>query len=173
MRILSFILKSLSAGILFAIGASVFVLWILPIFYPVNMDSIHQETIQNTEQKLGSPCLEVYDNAYAFYQNDIGEIINYGLKGNDWVAYISPTQKEFIDTYANSLHECRTAKYSAERLGLEWPEFQDLQRLFDSLRIYSTSYGSGPSTSKSLKPEALDSLQFEYQNVIRRSKRTP
>ena len=107
------------------------------------------------------------------YQNDIGEIINQGLQGNDWIAIITPQQKEFIGTYENYLYECRNAKYSAEQLGLEWPDFQDIKRLFGSLKIYSTSYGSGPASSKNLKAEALDSLRFEYQNVTRRSKMTP
>jgi hypothetical protein len=142
--------------------------WILPQFSAFDPDMLYKEEILKAEEKIGGNCLDLYDQSYQFAVKEIGGIIEVGIKGGDWIEVITPEQKNTIDSTVDKLFECQKAKYSAERLGEEWPDFNDLHSLFSSLRTFSTRYGSGQPSARDLKPEALDRLMFDFRNVTNR-----
>lgn len=165
MKYLKYGLISLFYGIFFSIGVILVFKYVLPMFYSQGPHSFNEKEIAKIEEELGMSCLDLHKEATDFVINDVGEIINQGIQGKDWVAFITPTQKSYIDSTDGKMTKCRLAQFHAEKLLLDWPDFRDLQKIFGSLKIYSTSYGKGPATSKSLKPSALELLKYDYRNV--------
>ncbi len=155
-------------GVFFTLGTMLAFKLIVPLFVNDDPDLFYKEELSRVEEEIGGSCLELYDDSYQFAVNDVGEIINIGIKGGDWIKVITAEQKQLIDSYNDLLFECVKAKYSADRLGKDWPEFDKLQNLYSSLQIYSTRYGSGEPSSNDLKPEALNHIMFEYRNVTTR-----
>lgn len=165
MKYFQFILKAFLAGAAFTFGAFIVITYIIPLFVDYDVDSLYRDEIVRVEDEVGQSCLELHSEAVEFAKNDIGEIINQGLKGEDWIAVITHQQKIFIDKAEEALATCMRAEYSARKLNKDWPEFRDLHLLYSSLKVYATSYGKGPASSRDLKPQALDKLIFDYQNV--------
>ncbi|WP_049723746.1 hypothetical protein [Gilvimarinus polysaccharolyticus] len=165
MKYLRYAFVAFLSGIFFSLGAFVVITYAIPLFLDYDSDSIYREEIDRVEEKLGKSCIDLHHEVIVFAKNDIGEIINQGLKGGDWIAIITKEQKIFLDEVDEHISECQRAEYSARKLGYNWPSFDDLQYLYSALKIYSTRYGEGPASSRDLKPEALDRLIFNYQNV--------
>ncbi|SHK26260.1 hypothetical protein SAMN05216369_1256 [Marinobacter antarcticus] len=42
-------------------------------------------------------CKQLHSEAYEFAIEDIGNIIDAGIQGRDWIKEISPVQKRYID----------------------------------------------------------------------------
>lgn len=165
MKIVKYIGIAFLSGAAFSIGAY-FTIYLLfsalggseaPVFY--------SEYVDDVESKIGMPCLRVHAQAMEFAENDIDQIIKVGIAGEDWVASITPEQKELIDLNEEWLMDCSLARSAALEAGLEWPEFEQLRDLYSSLSIFSTSYGSEPASSSRLKPEAFESLQRQYREI--------
>ncbi len=157
-------------GIFFSVGIVIFSKFIYPIFSDPN--DIHREEIERVENEAGLSCKELHERAYAFSIQEIGKIISVGLDGGDWIAVITDEQKTYIDQTKEDLLSCSMAKSSARQLGYKWPDFWELHLLFSSLSTFSTRYGDGPASSTNLKPQALESLMFNYQNVTSLGKGT-
>lgn len=144
----------------------------LPFITEYDADSFNKQEIEIIEKEIDISCLKLHEEAMSFSKSDIGEIINQGLKGNDWVAVITSQQKSYIEENKEKLYQCNRAKYFSDKLRLEWPDFSELHQLYSALSTFSTTYGEGPATANDLKPEALDRLRFIYLNVTSQSTRT-
>ncbi len=176
MNIVKFLTKAFFAGILFSTGVYFTIAVLLPALGLIDdsdyFAELYEETVKETEGRIGKPCTDVYREAIEFAENDIAKIIEHGTSGGDWVAVITPIQKEFIEFNDDWLMDCELARSSAAELGEIWPEFTGLHRLYSSLSTFSTSYSSLPATSIGLNPQAFEDVNYYYRNVTNSSKRT-
>lgn len=169
MKYLKYLFISIIYGLGFTFGCALIIIYGLPLLREHDTNSFYKDRLIEIESRNGITCKNLFVSTHAFAIKDIGNIINVGINGDDWVAIITTEQKLFIDKSVEPLQDCHNFESDAKKLGLEWPEFKDLATLYQALKIYSTRYGSNKPSSRNLKPEALDRLQFEYQNLTSQS----
>lgn len=176
MNTAKFFVKAFLAGIIFTGGVYFTVIVLFPAFRFLDdndyYENIYKETIRDTEGRIGKSCANVHEQAKEFVENDIDEIIAFGLDGGDWITVITPEQKEFIELNDDWLADCDLARNSAAEIGEVWPEFTTLHRLFSTLNVFSTSYCSTPATAIGLNPQAFEDVQYYYRSVTSKSKST-
>ena len=169
MKYLKYIFITLISGVIFGVGFLLALIYILPLFQKHDLQKFHKNEIARIENEISISCIDLYNNALTFAEKDIGNIINSGMKGDDWVAMISSDQKSFIDSTEKKILKCNTVQASAEKLGLNWPVNQrkafHLHLVYSSLKTFTTRYGDKPASSQDLRPHALEQLMFEYQNL--------
>ncbi|WP_138440999.1 hypothetical protein [Marinobacter alexandrii] len=174
MKYFRYFLIAILAGAGFSLGILFVFSYALPHFESEYLDphnatnDMFEERINEVESSIGMSCKQLHREAYEFAIDDIGNIIDAGLQGRDWIKEISPDQKRYIDEVTEQLYQCMLLERPAEQyLQLQWPEFSELQRTYSALKTFSTSYGDGEATAEKLKPQALERMQFHYQNLTR------
>lgn len=174
MKYIRYFLIAILAGAGFSLGIFLIFPYVLPHFStgdlePQNaINQTFEQRIDEVESSIGMSCKQLHSETHEFAIKDIGNIIDAGLRGKDWIKEISPDQKRYIDQVSEQLYQCMLLKRPAEQfLQLQWPEFSELQRTYAALKTFSTSYGEGEATAEKLKPHALERMQFHYQNLTR------
>lgn len=169
MKYLKFIILSILSGVLFGVGLFIALIYVLPIFQEFDENQFYRSELKEIENEIGMSCSDLYTNALAFAEKDIGNIINSGMNGDDWVAMVTPDQKSFIDATEKKINSCNRIVGNAEKIGLDLPitdrKAFNLLSLYSALRSFTTRYGDTPASARDLKPQALDHLMFEYQNL--------
>ncbi len=174
MKYIRYFLIAILAGAGFCLGIFFVFSYVLPQFQSGDFDpqnainDTFEQRINEVESSIGMSCKQLHSEAYEFAIEDIGNIIDAGLQGRDWIKAISPDQKRYIDEVTEKLYKCMLLERPAEQyLELQWPEFSGLERTYSSLKTFSTSYGDGEATAEKLQPQALERMQFHYQNLTR------
>jgi len=174
MKYIRYFLITILVGTGFSLGIFLIFSYVLPHFPIGDLDpqsainETFEQRIDEVESSIGMSCKQLHSEAHEFAIKDIGNIIDAGLRGKDWIKEISSDQKRYIDQVSEQLFQCMLLKRPAEQhLQLQWPEFSELQRTYASLKTFSTSYGEGEATADKLNPQVLERMQLHYQNLTR------
>ncbi|MEX1666635.1 hypothetical protein [Zhongshania arctica] len=172
MKYVKYAFISLTLGVFFALGFFLVFAYVVPLFSEADIAAMHRDRIAKIEKEIGESCVEVYSQAYRFSDSEIRGFIQTGENGGDWLADISTKQKTYIDEAADDLWKCKSLGYLAKELGEDWPDFNFIEQLYSSLKIYSEPSSGGRVSSKRWEPEALSNLVTIFQNVTNKGSGT-
>lgn len=150
---------------LFSMLIVIFVVYILLINYISNkLESepfdASKHFFDYTEERIGMSCEDFYDLAIKFIDDEIKVVIKAGEKGEDWLAIVSDSKLEKIDSYEKNAYSCMLTKSGEEN-----NKHKPIQEMLAALKAFSI--GSS-RTSKNLKPEAeaFELIKQPYYRIL-------